>query len=372
MCTHDKLIMLLDNAGTVDTCRAAYERVIDLKVATAQMCLNYASYLEEHDYFEDSFRVYEKAVSMYTFPQLKIIWLTYLDKFMARYSGTKLERLRDLFEQSLTEAPEDCAAELYMKYGKAEEEYGLARHAMAVYDRACRAVPEARRLDMYRLYIRKVEQYFGVTKTRPIYERAISELSDDHSRQICVEFADMERKLGEVDRARAIWQHGSQFADPRKEPQYWARWKSFEEAHGNEDTFRDMLRVQRSVEAAFSQVNYLAAEMLAGTGGDAPEAGLGVGAAAPVGGLDSMAMQAEQSAIARAQEQEASMESNKRKFVKASDQENFEPSKRAALTDTEEIDIDGEGEGEEGERPAPMDFSQKPVPAAVFGSLESS
>jgi hypothetical protein len=125
---------------------------------------------------------------------------------------------------------------------------------MAVYDRATRIVPESARLDMYRLYVKKVEHYFGVTKTRPVYERAVSELNDVHARAMCLEFADMERKLGEIDRARAILQHGSQFADPRKDPIYWRRWREFEESHGNEDTFRDMLRVQRSVETANSQV----------------------------------------------------------------------------------------------------------------------
>ena len=61
--------------------------------------------------------------------------------------------------------------------------------------------------------------------------------------------------LGEVDRARAVLQYGSQFADPRRDVAYWQRWRSFEEAHGNEDTFRDMLRVQRSVETAFAHVS---------------------------------------------------------------------------------------------------------------------
>jgi pre-mRNA-splicing factor SYF1 len=107
---------------------------------------------------------------------------------------------------------------------------------------------------MYRLYIKKVEQFYGITKTRHVYERAISELDDLHSRLLCLEFAGMERKLGEIDRARAILQHGAQFADPRKEGAYWGHWREFEESHGNEDTFRDMLRVQRSVETGFSQV----------------------------------------------------------------------------------------------------------------------
>ncbi len=37
--------------------RAAYDRVIELKVATPQMILNYASFLEEHNHFELAFSV---------------------------------------------------------------------------------------------------------------------------------------------------------------------------------------------------------------------------------------------------------------------------------------------------------------------------
>ena len=32
---------------------------------------------------------------------------------------------------------------------------------------------------------------------------------------MCVRFADLERKLGEIDRARAVYMHASQMADPR-------------------------------------------------------------------------------------------------------------------------------------------------------------
>jgi pre-mRNA-splicing factor SYF1 len=272
---------LEESLGSVESCRAAYDRVMDLKVVTAAMAINYAAFLEEHEFFEDSFRVYERAVALFSFPQVRQIWILYLDKFLARYGGSKLERLRDLFEQAVAKVPPEAAAELYIKYASAEEQYGLARHAMAVFDRATRAVPDSARADMYRLYIKKAESLFGVTKTRPIYERALGDLQDDDARDLCVEFAEVERKLGEVDRARAVYGFGSQFADPRRHRGYWARWREFEESHGNEDTFRDMLRVQRSVETAFSHVNYTALDMLRSQAQlEAEKAAGGAGAAA--------------------------------------------------------------------------------------------
>jgi hypothetical protein len=39
-------------------------------VITAQMALNYAAFLEEHNFFKDSFRVYEQAVALFGFPQV--------------------------------------------------------------------------------------------------------------------------------------------------------------------------------------------------------------------------------------------------------------------------------------------------------------
>lgn len=244
---------LEEGVGTLETCRAAYERAIDLKVATPQFMLNYATYLEERNYFDDSFRVYEKAVTMFVFPPLRIIWITYIDKFVERYGGTKIERLRDMFENALTQVPEEFAPEFYIKYAKTEEDLGLSRQAIAVYERATRAVGAKDRLNMYRLYAKKTEQFYGITKTRPVYERALQELSDDDARELCIEFSEMETKLGEVDRARAILQYGSQFAPPALQPAYWTKWREFEESHGNEDTYREMLRIRRSVETAFSQ-----------------------------------------------------------------------------------------------------------------------
>ena len=68
-------------------------------------------------------------------------------------------------------------------------------------------------------------------------------------------FAKMERKLGEIERARAIYQHMSQFCNPRireNEEQFWSIWEKFEVYHGNEDTYSDYMRAKRTVELRFS------------------------------------------------------------------------------------------------------------------------
>uniref|UniRef100_A0A8B9V8V9 XPA binding protein 2 n=1 Tax=Anas zonorhyncha TaxID=75864 RepID=A0A8B9V8V9_9AVES len=140
-------------------------------------------------------------------------------------------------------------AAIYLLYAKLEEEFGLARHAMAVYERATRAVLPAEQREMFNIYIKRAAELYGVTHTRPIYEKAI-EVGTRVSR--CL------RCPREP--------HGVTLSPPQP-PQitanFWQTWKDFEIRHGNEDTIREMLRIKRSVQATYNtQVNFMASQML--------------------------------------------------------------------------------------------------------------
>ena len=55
---------------------------------------------------------------------------------------------------------------------------------------------------------------------------------------------------------RAIFTFASHLADPRKAPHFWKAWEEFEGRHGNQVTWREMMRINRSVAASFSDVHY--------------------------------------------------------------------------------------------------------------------
>lgn len=81
------------------------------------------------------------------------------------------------------------------------------------------------------------------TQVREIYETAIQAepphaLADEDCKTMCLRYAALERQLGEIDRARAIFIHASSLADPRTDVLFWKQWNDFEVAHGNEDTYR--------------------------------------------------------------------------------------------------------------------------------------
>jgi pre-mRNA-splicing factor SYF1 len=250
-------IDLVEAVGSLDDTRAAYDRVFELRIATPQTIVNYANLLEENSYFEESFKIYERGLDLFSYPVAFELWNLYLTKAVTRKIG--LERLRDLFEQAVDQVPPQFAKAIFLMYGALEEERGLARSAMRIYERASRAVADEDKMTMFDFYIAKSATNFGLTSTRPIYERAIAALPDKEAKEMCLKFADMERKLGEIDRARAIYGHASQFADPRMDKAFWDTWEKFEVSHGNEDTFKEMLRVKRSVASKFNtDVNYIA------------------------------------------------------------------------------------------------------------------
>ncbi|KAI3448910.1 hypothetical protein Pfo_005575 [Paulownia fortunei] len=254
---------LEESLGSLESTRAVYERILDLRIATPQIIINYAMLLEDNKYFEDAFKVYERGVKIFKYPHVKDIWVTYLSKFVKRYGKSKLERARELFEHAVEMAPAEAVKPLYLQYAKLEEDYGLAKRAMRVYDQATKAVPANEKLGMYEIYIARAAEIFGVPKTREIYEQAIeSGLPDKDVKIMCLKYAELEKSLGEIDRSRALYKHASQFADPRSDPDFWNKWHEFEVQHGNEDTFREMLRVKRSVSASYSQTHFILPEYL--------------------------------------------------------------------------------------------------------------
>jgi pre-mRNA-splicing factor SYF1 len=373
----DLLLDLEESLGTVATTKDSYDRAMELKVATPMHVLNFCSFLTDRKYFEESFTAYERGVELFTFPGVKLIWKSYLEAFVKRFGGTKMERARDLFERCVEACPPEECSEFYMMNGKFEEDYGLTKRALGVYKAMCQRVPPDEKYTAYQLYIAKTTKYMGVPATRDIYQEAISALKDSPAAQMCLDFAKMETSLQEIERARAVLAYGAQLADPRRDPEYWKAWHEFEVSHGNEETFREMLRVKRSVQAAFSTVNYNAAEMSAGSAVEnltdqeamsmlAEREGVEVQSQTRVEGF---VQQKRSAGLAQLED----VEDRVAKLRKATAGADVGPEREKQQEQgDDEIDLDDieeEENVEQGSSAAVKDVSTKSVPAAVFGGL---
>jgi pre-mRNA-splicing factor SYF1 len=368
---------LEESLGTFETTRAVYEKILELRIATPAIILNYASYLEDHHHFEEAFKVYEKGVDIFKFPYCLDIWLIYLSKFVQRYGGTKLERTRDLFEQACEASPKEYARLFFVMYAEFEEKHGLARHVMGILDRATRAVPEAEKPGMFNIYLSKATSSFGVTRTREIFDKAVEQLPEKYAKDFCLRYAALERRLGEIDRARAIYTFASQLCDPKVETVFWQTWREFEYAHGSKDTFREMLRIKRSVAAKFSSgVNIIAAnemlvhakktqemearnamKMLEDDGAENPES------------VQDISMGGQQDAApALPAFTRSAINFQKSASTLEPDNTPVQPSKN-----DEEINLDDDEEDdEEGEEAEKVKIQQKAVPSAVFGGYAAA
>ncbi|KAH8047031.1 hypothetical protein JL722_13370 [Aureococcus anophagefferens] len=319
-------------AGHARGARAAYDRCLELKVATPAIVLNYARMLDDAGYHEASFGAYERGVALFRWPHVRELWSAYLGAFVARFGGSKLERARDLYEQALRKAPPSDAAKLY-------------------------AAPDEAQFDAYALYAAKVERAFGAAKRCPS-EAAVAATADGDATRMCLKFAALERALGEVDRARrARARRAVRRPEPRRPLLGDGRDRG---APRNEDTFRDMLRVKRSVETARSGAVYAADNLLKTDmpvmtdaearakldgGGAGDDAGRGVKRGADEGGAA-----------------ETEMEALERQAARIVDAAAAAPQAKAA--DPNEIDLDDDDDDDEGEGTL-VGLAVKPIPAAV-------
>ncbi|XP_010244955.1 PREDICTED: pre-mRNA-splicing factor SYF1 [Nelumbo nucifera] len=362
---------LEESLGTLDSTRTVYERILDLRIATPQIIINYALLLEEHKYFEDAFKVYERGVKIFKYPHVKDIWVTYLSKFVKRYGKTKLERARELFENAVEKAPGEDVKPLYLQYAKLEEDYGLVKRAMKVYDQAVKAVPDNEKMSMYEIYIARATEIFGVPKTREIYEQAIeSGLPHKDVKTMCMKYAELEKSLGEIDRARAIYVYTSQLADPRSDGDFWNKWHEFEVQHGNEDTFREMLRIKRTVSATYSQTHFILPEYLM-----QKDQKLSLEETVDTlkrAGVPEDEMAALEKQLAPAEANAPGKDSNRKLgFVSAGVESqpgviHTPDGGRKVTANSEDIELPEESDSEDDEK---VEIAQKDVPAAVFGDL---
>ena len=370
----------LEESISPENARIVYERILDLRIATPQIILNYAAMLQESKFFEDSFHVYERGVNLFKFPHSIDIWRAYLTQFVDRFQDKKVERARDLFEQCCEQAPPKDCKEFFLEYAKLEEQFGLSKRAMDIYDQALTKMKSASdKIEVLDIYVKRAMDFFGVGKVRSIYEKIIEDdddddddndddgttkkkkkknrLDDNSTKIICVKYAELEVSLGEIDRARALYTHASQFSNPAQDGTFWGQWNDFEVKNGNEDTFRDMLRVKRSVAASFSQMHFNMSVVEVPADALEPQAGGGGG-------------------------KEGEEEEDLMKLLEREELENRNAAPIAGFVKShvvggdrddvpknpEEIDLGFDDEEEEGDDDEP----KTSVPSGVYGSLLSS
>ncbi|GAW83734.1 pre-mRNA-splicing factor SYF1 [Plasmodium gonderi] len=246
------------NYGTIETSINLFDLLYHSKNITVKMVLSFANYLYEHKYYNECFKTYEKAISIFQYPYLYPIYVHYIRKYVDRYKDKNIAYVRELFKQAIygidnrTYLPKEFAKFIFLMYAQFEHNYGFLKKSLSIYKEAIPFLPEQDKIKFYKLFISKVSKSYGVHKAREAFEEAIQTLKDDDAREICLSYIDMEYKLNEYERVRALYIYTAQFTNPSVHATFYQDWREFEALYGNEHTFRDMIRIKRSVLSLFS------------------------------------------------------------------------------------------------------------------------
>jgi pre-mRNA-splicing factor SYF1 len=244
-----------------DLVRAIYETMIELKVITPLLLLDYSRFEYRRNFFEKSVQILQKGISLFPWPNCRDIWIYYLDQVAniqrKRYS---VERIRDLLESAICDCPKEHVGVFYFQFYKFELEEGFSGDAIGVLRRAVTAlmtVP-ASAMGFINLALAECMRIEGAVGVRRIFEDAIQTFSKNDKLVIefCMEYCGFEQRLGQLERGRKLLAHGSQYANPKKFEYFWDFWKNYEISHGNEETYKNMKRVRRAVEIAFSDKHF--------------------------------------------------------------------------------------------------------------------
>ena len=236
--------------GGAASTKALFEKCLSTKSATERHVVAYSHFLEQSEHYDEMFRVYERGIAAIGWPNCFRLWIRYLHKFVQTYKNTKRERTRDLFEESLKDAPPTEAVSLFLLYAKFEEDYGIFEKAMRIYKRAFEITGSD---DILNVWVTSASRLFGVTRSRSVYEHAISTHQGAELINWCTRYSTLETKLMEFDRARAILSHAAQAADPEKFPEFWSHFETFELTHGTKETYTQMLSLKNIASARFAQ-----------------------------------------------------------------------------------------------------------------------
>ena len=281
----------INGVNAPELVRSLYSAMIDLRVITPALLLSFSHFEQQQSNLEKAVRVLEKGVAMFPWPYCRDVWMYYLKLVMTRVENggkrsNKLfstERVRDLFEQVIAECPAKFLAPFLFQWYQFELKRGMARSCIAVLTRGASRndLPEHERVQLFYLSISETLRILGAGACRKIFEDAIETFTKLKKDKLVIEFAvqyaKVESRIGEIVRARKLLEHVSQFANPKNSQltYLWDIWRDFELEHGDQETYKEMKRVKRSVDLLYGdqyfmggteEVATVAAEAV-GTGG---------------------------------------------------------------------------------------------------------
>lgn len=262
---------LLENSSTFENVCKAYEEAMELKVINGVMIINYCLYLEEKEYYEKSFSIFERGLNLFTGDSKSILYSIYLNKILSYWDKLNwdAERVREIFETGLdyykSENDIDNLKQVYVLYSEWEVKYGSKIRCLRILKEGIEDMNsrQADKLMLYKILIINTIEIKGVEAAVPIFIEAVDTISvqiPGYIGDIIGGFVKVEVGLGEITRARSVLQYAvenimefNKSDDDRSS--IWELFKAFELENGDENSYKNMLRLKRYLENLFGAIS---------------------------------------------------------------------------------------------------------------------
>ncbi|OII73969.1 HAT domain-containing protein [Cryptosporidium ubiquitum] len=279
--------------GTLESTRVLIEDLFESGMVTASLSVTFGAYLRSKECYEESFSLYERSMNCLTIQYSFGLWLDYIDSFIfhhnnglsiyklfdeadtdsIEYGNSKIDRLRDVFDQCLESLLNwkkaninekdrkyylNCVFIAYSVYSAYEAKIGRVSRAFDIFNKAMDELEDhdQHKLNLYSRWIKLTLKCRDISYTREIFDKAIDDIkASDLIIRLALRYVNFELNMGEVNRVRSIFifagdlipniylvnEHIEIFN------RFWNTWNQFEVEYGNEDTIKDMLRAKKNV-----------------------------------------------------------------------------------------------------------------------------
>ncbi|KAG9045708.1 NineTeen Complex (NTC) component [Tulasnella sp. UAMH 9824] len=240
--------------GEYDRSRSVYERALDVDPRDISLWLSYTEMELKARNVQHARNLFDRAVTL--LPRINQLWYkyVYLEELLQNIPGA-----RQVFERWMKWEPEDKAWQAYIKM---EERYGELDRASAIYERWVAVRPEPR------VWVKwgKFEEERGkLDKGREVFQMALEFFGDDEeqvekAQAVFSNFAKMETRQKEFERARVIYKFALSRIPRSKSAALYAAYTKFEKQHGDrsgvESTVLGKRRIQYQEELENDPFNY--------------------------------------------------------------------------------------------------------------------
>ncbi|RLV91938.1 Pre-mRNA-splicing factor SYF1 [Spathaspora sp. JA1] len=244
-----------------DKISQAYDVLITKKIITINDILNCGKFLHTWKYHERAWQVYERGLELFVDSELKFeIWNVYLSEIIKIQSDN--ERIHDLFEVSLKQVPCWLINPILLLYSQYEKDHLRIINSINILIKSLNTFTQAqqtnstklpditsRKFDITSIILIKLIEIKDINQFRQIAQDSIQDEYFTLSQviQLIKKFIDFEINQGEFNRVRELYKYICGLSNSDNLKIMWESWESFELEHGNESSFKDILRFKRSV-----------------------------------------------------------------------------------------------------------------------------